>query len=83
MPLGNGSLGVMVYGTVPCELIQLNQESVWSAGYRNRINPDAPSYLPVVRKLLFDGKPEEAEQAVYEHLLNPFVPWGTMNPCAI
>ena len=80
LPLGNGSLGAMVYGTVPCELIQLNQESVWSAGYRNRINPDAPSYLPAVRKLLFEGNPEGAEQAVYEHLLNPFVRMGNYEP---
>ena len=33
LPVGNGRLGAMVYGRPGHEIIQLNEESVWS-GYR-------------------------------------------------
>ena len=29
-PVGNGSMGAMLYGLVPSELIQLNEESIWA-----------------------------------------------------
>ena len=41
LPVGNGRIGGMVYGRVGEELINLNEESIWSGGKRHRINPDA------------------------------------------
>lgn len=61
LPVGNGRIGGMVYGRVEEELINLNEESIWSGGKRYRINPDAKDNLENVRKLLFDGKIKEAE----------------------
>ena len=40
-PLGNGRLGAMVFGTVNRERIQLNEETLWMGGRRDRDNPDA------------------------------------------
>lgn len=61
LPVGNGRIGGMVYGRVEEELINLNEESIWSGGKRYRINPDSKDNLENVRKLLFDGKIKEAE----------------------
>lgn len=62
LPVGNGRLGGMIYGEMDMEHIQLNEETVWSGGFRNRINPDAKSHLEEVRKLIFAGDIPEAEQ---------------------
>lgn len=44
-PVGNGFLGAMVFGNVAKERIQVNEDSVWSGGFSNRVNPDAGRYL--------------------------------------
>jgi alpha-L-fucosidase 2 len=62
LPIGNGRLGGMVFGTPHHEHIQLNEDSVWYGGPVNRNNPDALKYLPEIRKLIFEGKVSEAEK---------------------
>lgn len=60
LPLGNGSLGVMVFGDVNKERIQLNEESMWSGSRQESDNPNAFKAQAKIRKLLFDGKYKEA-----------------------
>ena len=36
LPVGNGRLGAMIFGNVEGERIQLNEDSVWSGGPRDR-----------------------------------------------
>lgn len=61
LPLGNGRLGAMVKAH-PCnEVIQLNEEGIWSGGPQNRINPDTIKYLPKIRQLVKEGKVLEAQ----------------------
>lgn len=55
LPLGNGRLGAMVFGNVEAERLQMNEESVWYGGKKDRVNPDAKEYLPQVRKLIREG----------------------------
>lgn len=62
LPLGNGRLGAMVFGGVSVERLQLNEDSVWSGGFTDRVNPDAVKYLPKIRKLLSEGQIREAER---------------------
>ena len=62
LPLGNGSLGLMVYGDVNKERIQLNEESMWSGSPSDNDNPAAYSAQAKIRQLLFDGKYKEASQ---------------------
>ncbi len=62
LPIGNGRLGGMVYGGIAEERIQLNEDSVWYGGPRDRNNPDAPKHLPEIRQLLREGRIREAEQ---------------------
>ena len=60
LPLGNGSLGAMVFGDINLERIQLNEESLWSGSPDDNDNPDAYPALPQIRNLLFEGKYKEA-----------------------
>ncbi|MEZ0538130.1 glycoside hydrolase family 95 protein [Fibrella arboris] len=54
LPVGNGRLGVMVFGKVTEDLLQLNEETLWSGGPVNRNpNPGVAKYLPEVREALF------------------------------
>lgn len=61
LPLGNGRIGAMVFGNLEGERIQVNEESVWYGGKKDRINPDALTYLPEVRKLVREGKIRAAQ----------------------
>lgn len=62
LPIGNGRLGAMVYGQPGREQLQLNEDSVWYGGPRDRNNPDAKENLPEIRRLIFEGKLAEAER---------------------
>ena len=62
LPIGNGSLGAMVFGQVGRKHLQLNEETVWYGGPRDRHNPDARKNLEKVRQLIYGGKIEEAEE---------------------
>ncbi|RDB07549.1 glycoside hydrolase family 95 protein [Runella aurantiaca] len=53
LPVGNGRLGVMTFGRVNEELLQLNEETLWSGGpVEKNPNPDAIKHLPAVRAAL-------------------------------
>jgi alpha-L-fucosidase 2 len=71
LPLGNGRLGAMVFGGVPEEVLQLNEDTLWSGYPRDTGNPKALEALPAIRKLLFDGKYAEATEAT-KALQGPF-----------
>lgn len=62
LPLGNGRLGAMVYGGIGLEHLQINEDSVWYGGPRNRNNPDTLAKLPLIRQLIKEGKISEAER---------------------
>lgn len=62
LPVGNGRLGGMVFGRETEEIIQLNEDSVWSGKHLDRINPDAADYLPQIRRLIRSGNLSEAER---------------------
>jgi alpha-L-fucosidase 2 len=61
LPVGNGRLGAMVYGTPGQEKIQLNEETVWSGQPNSNAKPDALKAIPEIRRLLFAGKYREAQ----------------------
>ncbi|MHC4872986.1 MAG: glycoside hydrolase family 95 protein [Planctomycetota bacterium] len=65
LPLGNGRLGAMIFGGTDTEMqktdkISLNEETVWHGAKRDRLNPDTAKHLPEIRKLLLNGKLQEA-----------------------
>ncbi|MGF7233227.1 glycosyl hydrolase family 95 catalytic domain-containing protein [Arachidicoccus sp.] len=69
LPIGNGRLGAMVYGGVDTDHIQFNEATLWTDGPRQYAHPGAAKYLPVIRKLLFQGKQKEAEELATKHFM--------------
>ena len=62
LPLGNGQLGAMIFGSVDKEIIPLNINTFWAGSPHNYSNPDAYNSLPEIRNLLFSGKTMEATE---------------------
>ena len=62
LPIGNGRLGAMITGDPVNERLQLNEDSLWYGGPRDRNNPDAARVLPEIRSLLLSGKPKVGER---------------------
>lgn len=60
LPLGNSHLGAMVYGGTEVEQLQINEETYWAGKPHNNNSDRALARLPEVRKLIFDGKEEDA-----------------------
>ena len=68
LPLGNGRLGAMVFGTPAKERLQLNEESLWAGCPVEAWAPDFPKHLAEVRRLLFAGRNAEAQAYGVAHL---------------
>ena len=85
-PIGNGKMGAMIFGGVSTELLQLNEDSVWYGGPKDRINPSARENLPLIRKAIDEGRIGDAQdlcalalsgmpdtQSHYETLCNLYI----------
>ncbi len=66
LPLGNGRIGMMPDGGIDSEQIVLNEISMWSGSKQDTDNPQAAYYLPQIRRLLFEGRNDEAQQLMYQ-----------------
>ena len=54
-------LGAMIFGRDTSELIQLNESTLWSGGpVGEKVNPEAPKFLPQVREAIFAGNYKKA-----------------------
>ena len=62
LPVGNGRLGAMVFGTVASERLQLNEDSLWLGAPQDADNPAALEALAKIRELLFAGKYADAQR---------------------
>jgi alpha-L-fucosidase 2 len=56
LPLGNGRVGVMVFGGVQEEHLQVNEDTFWSGKPHDYPVDGAVTNLAEVRRLLFEGK---------------------------
>ena len=68
LPLGNGRIGAMAHGAVGFEYFQLNEDSCWFGGFRDRNNPDAKKALPIIREYLKNGQIAKAEELMLASL---------------
>lgn len=66
VPLGNGRIGMMPWGDVEQEKIVLNEITMWSGQKQDTDNPDAYTHLSEIRRLLFEGKNDEAQALMYK-----------------
>lgn len=71
LPVGNGRLGAMVYGTVETERLQLNEDTLWAGQPVNRDRVGAYKHLPEVRRLIFEGKYAEAQKIMQREFMGP------------
>lgn len=69
LPIGNGRIGAMVFGGAETERLQLNDDTVWEGEPSDRVNPKALPALPEVRRLIFDGKNEEARKLADQSMM--------------
>lgn len=70
-PIGNGSLGAMVYGDPIHDILQLNEETVWGGDDKlERVNPKAKDSWRKVRELLSEGRIKEAEKLTKSDLFS-------------
>jgi len=78
LPVGNGSLGAMVFGGVKTERLQLNEETVWTGRkLYDRDKKEGYKHLDTIRQLLFEGKYAKAEEITHEKLMAERFPTGT------
>jgi alpha-L-fucosidase 2 len=84
LPVGNGSLGAMVFGGITEERIQLNHDTLWAGHPRSYSTPKAGHTLSRLRQLLFDGNQKEAEALAMEQFMSeplrqaPYQPLGDL-----
>jgi alpha-L-fucosidase 2 len=69
LPVGNGRLGAMIFGGVNQERLQLNEDTLWAGGPYNPDNTNSLHALPEIRKLIFDGKYDEADKLITATML--------------
>ena len=67
--LAMDDLGRWCLGGVEQERIQLNEESLWEGSFQDTNNPKALEALPIVQKLLFEDKNDEATTLAGETML--------------
>ncbi len=87
LPIGNGVMGGMVFGTPAVEHIQINEETIWAGQPNQVVNPNSKEALPEVRRLIFEGKYKEAQdlanakvmpRAVDKNMGMPYQPFGDL-----
>lgn len=83
LPIGNGHMGAMIYGTCPEEEIQLNDGTFWSGSPHNNNSKKSLGRLDEVRDLIFQGKEEEAAKIVNSDFIPgphgmKFLPFGSV-----
>lgn len=61
LPIGNGKLAGMIFGGVEKDQIQLNEETIWAGEPGNNIIPEVYDPIVNIRKLLFEGSYQQAQ----------------------
>ena len=70
LPLGNGRLGMMVFGGISEEHVQLNEETFWSGWeYDGFDSPETRAHLDEMRRLVFAGRYSEAQALCDRYLV--------------
>ena len=85
LPIGNGRIAAMVFGDPNIERLQLNEETVSAGSPYQNYNKEGKAALGEIRRLIFEGKYEEAQAMGGEKLLSqvgnemPYQTVGSLN----
>ena len=69
LPLGNGRVGAMFYGCPDRDIVEINEESLWSGRQIKEKNHATPADLQRIRELIFEDRLQEAAQLSRETFL--------------
>lgn len=72
LPIGNGSLGAMIWGGAQKEHLGLNEETIWSGYNHDKNNSNAYKYLNKVRQMIMEEKYEDAEKLIQDNMLGEY-----------
>ncbi len=64
LPVGNGSMGGMIYGGYPRETIQLNSDTLWAGCPHDYSHQGAFNYLPQIRQLIENNQWIDAQSVL-------------------
>ncbi len=87
LPLGNGRLGMMVFGRCEEEILRLNEESLWTGYPYEWDNPECREHLSEMREAVFSGELQKANSLTHAYqkcreqgstMRNPEEPYGSM-----
>ena len=82
LPLGNGSIGAMIFGNPDSEKIALNHDTLWAGRPDNSFNTKIKEVLPKAIDLIKKGEYLQAEESVQEcfdlRCTNPYLPAGNL-----
>ncbi|GJM35479.1 MAG: hypothetical protein DHS20C18_44800 [Saprospiraceae bacterium] len=84
LPVGNGSLGTMVFGGVEEERLQFNEETLWAGQPHDYSHKGAGEHLAEIRRLLSEGKQREAQDLATRAFMSvplkqvPYQPFGDL-----
>ncbi len=82
LPLGNGRLGAMVFGSAPSERLQLNEGSLW-AGAPLDVYPERfAEHFRELQRLVLAGKIDEAHQLGLQKLTKSPTAFRSYEPLA-
>ncbi|MGN0448249.1 MAG: glycosyl hydrolase family 95 catalytic domain-containing protein [Acutalibacteraceae bacterium] len=83
LPLGNGHTGIMIYGSMKKERLCFNDGTLWSGYPKDYNSLESHENLEQVRKLIFEGKNNEADTLCEEKLTGfyseAFMPLGEIS----
>lgn len=84
LPIGNGYMGAMVFGGTASERIQFNEATLWRGKPHDYVRKGALEALPEIRRLIFEGKADEAGKLAKEKAISdpvrqfPYQPFGDL-----
>lgn len=67
LPIGNGTLGAMIYGGTTEEVLSLNHDELWTGRPKDTFRPGAPESFEKARKLALEKKLHEARAEIEEN----------------
>ena len=67
-PLGNGRMGAVIHGALDHEVLQLNEDTLWSGSPYSGQTGLSPEVVKQARELAKAGKYEEAKQVMEKKL---------------
>ena len=84
LPIGNGTMGGMIYGGTECDRISLNDITLWTGEPCNMkvYSPDAHKTIPAIREALRKGDYKEADRLqrdVQGHFSQNYQPLGQLS----